>query len=296
MAKKKQVRKPIPAVVLGVPCNKWQIPAMWKSIYGSSTSFMGMVTAGGALTDINRNTIVSWFLLESKAEWLFFLDDDIELPSDAVRMLLDADKPFIAGVYYRRKPPCDPLIYRRESNGWYSAVLPDTDYTPGDIIPIDAAGMGCTLIHRSVFEAVIDSHFLYRRHNGSFGFMPYGNVVEASNHADLKDMHRAVRTMGDTAIYTEVVKPFKMSQLLPNERAPFFALEYGRTEDFHFCELTKTAGVQLWAHTGVECPHWGDAPIGREQFEQVRAWMQAEQMKVAPSPNGDALPFHVEVA
>ena len=107
---------------------------------------------------------------------------------------------------------------------------------------------------------------------------------------------RHILTYPGLAVYQEVVVPMKPGQLLPNERIPFFALEYGRTEDFHFCELTKASGVQMWAHTGVECPHWGDAPIGRDQFEQVRAWMQTESMKVAASPNGDGLPFHVEVA
>ena len=293
MAKRKSL--PHPTIVLGVPCNKWQIPAMWKSIYGSTTPFAAMITSGGALTDINRNTIVSWFLTQSKAEWLFFLDDDVELPPDAVEKLLKADKPFIAGIYYRRKPPCDPLIYRREDNGWYSALLPDQDYTPGDIIPIDAAGMGCCLIHRSVFDTVMDTHFLYRRQNGSFGLMPYDAVTVGEDEVSMPVGQQQVLTYPGLAVYQEVVIPMKPGQLLPNERIPFFALEYGRTEDFHFCEKVKKAGVQMWAHTGVECPHWGDAPIGREQFEQVRTWMQTEQMKVAPSPNGDALPFHVEV-
>jgi len=209
---------------------------------------------------------------------------------------VDADKPFIAGVYYRRKPPCDPLIYRRLETGWYNSLLPDTDYTTGDIIPIDAAGMGCTLIHRSVFDAVIDTHFLYRRQSGSFGFMHYDKVFPAKE-TDIMPTRHGVYTWAEqgVAVYTEIVKPFKYSQLLPNERAPFFALEYGRTEDFHFCELTKAAGVQMWAHTGVECNHWGDAPINRTQFEQVRVWMQEQQMKTAPSPSGEALPFHVEV-
>ena len=293
---RKNGKKKIPNVVLGVACNKWQIPAMWKSIYGSSMPFQAMITAGGALTDINRNTIVSWFLLSSRAEWLMFMDDDIELPSDAVEKLLAADKPFIAGVYYRRKPPCDPLIYRREPNGWYGAILPDTDYKPGDIIPIDAAGMGCTLIHRSVFDQVMDNHFLYRRQNGSFGLMPYEGVVVGEEEVSMPVGQRHILTYPGLAVYQEVVVPMKPGQLLPSERIPFFALEYGRTEDFHFCELTKASGVQMWAHTGVECPHWGDAPIGRDQFEQVRAWMQTESMKVAASPNGDGLPFHVEVA
>ena len=268
----------LPPYALGVACNKWQIPAFWKSLISIQHPYSLMMSSGGALTDSNRNNIIMWFLKQNVADWLLFVDDDVEMPPNAASELLKAalerEALFMTGIYYRRVPPCDPLIYRRHADGWYSAYLPGQDYKVGDVMEIDGSGMGCTLIHKKAFSAILETHFLYRRHNKSYGFMPYDTVQEAPQ----LDVDPGLYIHNGTAYVVQQVTPMKPDHLGPNEALPFYALEYGRTEDFHFCELLKKADVKMWAHTGVECNHWGEAPINRAQFEQIRQWALEHQV------------------
>ena len=268
----------LPPYALGVACNKWQIPAFWKSLISLQHPYSLMMSSGGALTDMNRNNIIMWFLRQNVADWLLFVDDDVEMPPNTAGELLTAamerDAKFMTGIYYRRFPPCEPLIYRRQSDGWYNAYLPDQDYTVGDVIQIDGSGMGCTLLHKDCFKAILETHFLYRRHNKSFGFMPYDAVQEAPTLTVDPGLH----IRNGVAYVVQEVTPMKPEHLGPSESLPFYALEYGRTEDFHFCEMLQKAEVTMWAHTGVECNHWGEAPINRAQFDQVRSWMKTHEV------------------
>lgn len=267
---------PFPQVALGIACNKNQTPNFWKSLFGLEWVGGPMMTSGGALTDTNRNAISNWFLLETEVDWLFFIDDDVEVPLDALKRLLATahreKAAFVSGVYYMRRPPYEPLIYTAGEDGWYSSLRPGIDYQVGDVIDIDASGMGCTLIHRSVFHDILRNHYLYRRHNRSFGFM-HLNTVETQ---DTDHLHAGVYIppKKGAAYVVQEIQPMSPDQLAPNENLPFFALEYGRTEDFYFCEMAKASGVRMVADTGVECKHWGDMPVDRSSYMQAVDFMK----------------------
>lgn len=268
----------IPIVDIGIPTGKNQQPEFWRSLMGLQWGGGAFMASGGALTDINRNNIAHWFYEERKndSEWLFFVDDDVELPDDTLTRLLSYDKPFVTGIYYRRSPPCEPLIYKREEeSGWYVPLLPETDYRTGELIEVDGCGLGCALIHRSVFSAILENHFLYRRHNRSFGFMHYSAVEKTE-----LELEPGVFVHDDgSAYHVQRIQRMLPDALSPRERLPFFAFEYGRTEDFHFCELVKDSGVEIWADTGLELKHWGSTPITRIQHDQIQKWMQEQNVE-----------------
>jgi hypothetical protein len=117
------------------------------------------VQAGGLLSR-GRNELVARFMQSSTAEWLLMVDADEQLPLETFDKLVEAvhdkDRPIMAGLYFGAwpgefYPTACPLIFRRVEGT--TRFLPITDYPTDKVIPIDTAGTGCLLIHRSVFEA-----------------------------------------------------------------------------------------------------------------------------------------------
>jgi hypothetical protein len=86
--------------------------------------------------------------LDSKHTHLFFLDDDVLPPSDAVELLLEANKDVISANY--------PII----SGGVImSSACSGKDVLPFDgdgIIEITSCGLGACLIKREVIESIIN--------------------------------------------------------------------------------------------------------------------------------------------
>lgn len=111
---------------------------------------------GSALISRERNELVSAFLDKTDSAWLLMLDADQQLPVDAFDKLVatahDTDRPIVAGLYFGAfnrgdlYPTPVPLIYRMSEHG----LLPVVDYPHDSVIPVDAAGTGCLLIHRSI--------------------------------------------------------------------------------------------------------------------------------------------------
>lgn len=119
---------------------------------------------GACLISKLRNQIAATFLDRSTAEWLLMLDADevLDIPSfDALLAAADEDHPIIAGLYFGAFDAGDayptpmPMIFRRDESGGYNPVR---DYPDASVIPVDAAGTGCLLIHRRVLEAMRERH------------------------------------------------------------------------------------------------------------------------------------------
>lgn len=107
-----------------------------------------------------RNELVSAFLDGTDSQWLFMVDTDHRLSLNAFDLMLgaaDADTtPVISALCFAAYPgglyPIPvPTIYRDNGDGRWSAFH---DYPPNQIVPVDAAGAGCLLMHRSALELV----------------------------------------------------------------------------------------------------------------------------------------------
>lgn len=100
--------------------------------------------------DTTRQCMVEIFL-ESDYEWIFFVDADMVIPPDALEKLLAHGVDIVSGLYFRRELPVKPVAYAA-SEQW--PLCPLLDYPQEGLVPIGAAGFGCLLVHRRVFEAI----------------------------------------------------------------------------------------------------------------------------------------------
>lgn len=264
-------------VDVGVACSGFQTPEWWNGLIGSliAEERGDLVTLGqtlaissalpdhnknnvltsgiapahekrrNSLTDANRAGVVGRFL-DGTADYLMFLDDDTVHVPGTISQLIRLQREIAAGLYYNPKPPCNPIAYMRGENGLYA---PLEDWSFGALVQVDSVGMGCTLIHRSVFERIQAEHRVFVRPNGSLAVVHQSQV-----YGEWKPVAwngRPDEYVMDGILHTRVKLPEKDD----TRKFPFFALEYGRTEDHHFCELAANVGIRPWVDTTINCTH-----------------------------------------
>jgi predicted SAM-dependent methyltransferase len=94
-----------------------------------------------------RNEIVE-FALSQNAQYIYWLDDDVIAPPNAFLKLYSHQKDIINGVYWAKTHPSMPLLFRGHLEGPY------WDWHVGDLIEIDAAGNGLTLVKTDVYRKI----------------------------------------------------------------------------------------------------------------------------------------------
>jgi hypothetical protein len=211
-----------------------------------------------SLTDKNRTEITKGFL-EGDADYLFWMDDDTAPPSKAISNLQKAGREFMSGIYFLPSPPYTPIAYKKDDEGLYHPI----SHNKGTMLQVDSVGMGCALIHRSVYEKIRDGHTVYALPTGALIPVPNDQVKKpiVSKHS------RVVKPYIRGGVYHQQVTP----QIEDDKRAfPYYQLEYGRTEDHYFCELAANVGIKPWVDTTIVCDHWKMQRINNEDFEKVQ--------------------------
>lgn len=127
------------------------IPCNWS--HSDHISWMNQFTPLGYAVAEARNLAVEQ-AVRHKFEWLFFIDHDVILPPDCFvkinQYMMSGEYPVVAGLYYAKAHPPEPLVYRGRGNGFYGK------WQPGDKVMVDGIPMGCTLIHGKVLQAMYE--------------------------------------------------------------------------------------------------------------------------------------------
>lgn len=283
---------------IGIAANKNQDQHWWASLMPEliradrepGITIGQVIVFGGALPDYTRNRIARQYFspsttaenrtavaaehLEGESEAIFWVDDDTVPPPGTIERLIALDVDIAGGVYYLRRPPYNPVCYRRMPNGSYAALF---DFQVGEILEVDSVGMGCTLVRRSVYERIRDQHVLLRRMSGTLMPIHKEDLVESRFLAKQIKRHAGEVIMAQG----QIVQLQKLQPLEEEPRAwPFYAMEFQRTEDHHFCELAQRVGCRIKVDTGVECSHWGSSPVTGEEFRALRWEMEADDASV----------------
>lgn len=280
---------------IAVASNKYQSPDWWAPLVGnvvqavrrSDVAIGQIIVKPSAVPDHNKNSIVEYSLghrregltdenrngiirdhLAGKADFIYWLDDDTVHPTGALVQMLSLHRPMVSGLYYNKRPPCNPIAYLRQPNGGYRPLW---TFDPGELVEVDSIGMGCALIHRSVFEGIRDTHDVYQRPNFSLRALPKSLATKGKNLA------RYAGKVVD-GFYVEPYRLVSQDEMTESALAwPFYVLEYGRTEDHYFCEMAATAGFRPLVDTSINCEHWGERPVTRSSYNEFKEKQQWEE-------------------
>lgn len=110
--------------------------------------------------------------LEADCTHVFFLDDDMTHPPDALTKLLAHNLDIVSGLYLAREYPHTPQMYEDaiESHniGKYWMIL---DWEDGAMVEAHAVGAGCLLVKTEVFRTLPEPWFIFLDNLGEdFGF------------------------------------------------------------------------------------------------------------------------------
>jgi len=97
-----------------------------------------------------RNKIASKALRETKADYLFFMDDDMVFQPDTLTRLLGTGKQIVGGLTFIRTEPHEPSFFQH--NVKTESYIPIYMWKPNELVECDALGMAATLIDMKVFE------------------------------------------------------------------------------------------------------------------------------------------------
>jgi len=141
--------------VVGRPVSvEWAI-ALAAQNYPLNLSRSFYVVAGES-TDIARNKAVE-YALEKKANYIWFLDDDVQVPFFAVRQLIytlqQSDAMVVGGIYCSKHLPPEPLVYRGRGQG------PFWKWKVEEIFEVDGIGGGCMMVNMEVFKHLEKPYF-----------------------------------------------------------------------------------------------------------------------------------------
>lgn len=208
-----------------------------------------------SLIDRGRNGLADTFLNMSDAEYLLFIDADVEFRADDVLVMLSMEKDVICGPYPKKHINWPVVISAIETGERDQEVLErlvgEYVFTPLEVNPVmemtikvAEAGTGMMLIHRRVFEKMREA-------------FPE-NYYESDHSRDLntqKKMHAFFRTA--------IVDKRYLS------------------EDYYFCHKWRECGGDVWLFPWAQTTHYGTYG-----FKGSVGHLVDLMRKVEGSPNG----------
>lgn len=127
----------------------------------------------GSLVYDSRNKLAER-TINSNCDYIFWLDSDMTFMPDTldimVKELEDNNYEMLAGMYYRRRPPFTPTLFKTLDISEMGVTSEEFDEIPEEIFEVAGCGFGCVLMKRNVLWNVLCNH--------GYMFSPIDNVGE----------------------------------------------------------------------------------------------------------------------
>jgi len=223
--------------------------------------FAGIFTAGSSSTDKNRNMIVEDFRNHSEADWIYWMDSDNVAKNGTISRLLKMGKTIASGLYYGKGKGHSPIAYAKK-DGAYVTIDKVLTWERGEILPVDAVGMGACLIHRSVYDDIEAKFTPFQMGSGG---------VRLVENAKIKNAPKERKSYKNDGM---LIDGQYRERMFPVEYAdysfPFYMSEYGRTEDMPFFEYAKIAGHGIYLDTSLEIGHVKAYEVTGRHFRETQ--------------------------
>jgi hypothetical protein len=151
---------------IGIPNNFSMVPSAFFDswIMMDFPPFVYLRTSQGPIDDMRNEIVRNAF--NSGCTHLIMLDVDQIYGQDTIRRLLSHNKDIVGCMICRRYPPFDPLMLRGKINSYQTVK----EWTPGELVEVDATGTGCLLFSMEVFRKVPEPWFEFdHRDTGTVG-------------------------------------------------------------------------------------------------------------------------------
>jgi hypothetical protein len=174
-----------------------------------------LTVANESLISKGRSKMANFFINNTDYEYLFFLDSDVGFEAEDVLKLLKHKRDIVSAAYPMKTIPLQ-----------WNYALTEPMKRDGDLVAIERIGIGFTIIHRSVFEKIIE------KFGEELKYIPTGNSV---GHSTTKE---------------------------EMENSYHFFSEYKKDniylpEDLSFFTRAKECGYQPWMDVSVNLCHVG---------------------------------------
>ncbi len=192
-----------------------------------------IITARSSLVYDARN-ILSKMAIDQGYDRILWLDSDMVFPSDLLdRLSADMDKGlrYVSGMYFTRKNPIHPVIYR------------ETGYRQeeGGTVPY------CTPVDDKQYTTSLMESFDY--------------TVSGKNNPDEYVFEVAATGMGCCLMETSVIQEVFNHFGLPFTPMPGFG------EDLSFCRRCEELGIQMWCDSSLQCGHIAQKVVGINEYK-----------------------------
>lgn len=174
-----------------------------------------LTTANESLISKGRSKMANFFINNTEYEYLFFLDADVGFDSNDVLKLLSHEEKIVCGAYPMKTVPLK-----------WNFTLTEPLQKKGNLVAIERIGIGFSLIHRSVFDKIIE------KYGQELKYMPTGESIgHETTEKEMNNSYHFFSELKENHIY------------LP--------------EDLSFFTRAKQCGFQPWMDVSINLCHVG---------------------------------------